>query len=76
MQQYSLAELEEIYRDQRIELKKMESKYDFAMAVMKAAPYFLISLITISITLTLYAPDMIFVPVIVLSFIMLLMLIL
>ncbi len=73
MQQYSLSQLEEIYREQRIVLKKLESKYDFAMAVMKAAPYFLISLITISVTLTLYAPDMFFIPLVVLSFIGLLM---
>lgn len=73
MQQYSLSELEDIYREQRIVLKKLESKYDFAMAVMKAAPYFLISLITISVTLSLYAPDMFFVPILVLSFIAVLM---
>ncbi len=76
MQQYSLAELEEIYREQRIVLKKLESKYDFAMAVMKAAPYFLISLITISVTLSLYAPEMFFVPLVVLSFIIILMVLL
>ncbi len=73
MQQFTLQELERIYREQRTSLKHLESRYDFSMAVMKAAPYFLISLITISVTLTLYAPDLFFIPLLVLGFILLLM---